>query len=82
MPSDDVGSVDAPQRAPPQPLKSEPGESMSPKRRSRRPDLFRVLLVMLAVGMTLTLGYQLSLYYSAQVQPVAEQAAAPAIIDG
>jgi hypothetical protein len=55
---------------------------MSPKRRSRRPDLFRLLLVTLAVGMTLTLGYQLSLYYAAQVQPVAERAAAPAIVDG
>jgi hypothetical protein len=55
---------------------------MSPKRRGRRPDLFRLLLITLAVGMTLTLGYQLSLYHGAQVQPVAERAAAPAIIDG
>jgi hypothetical protein len=55
---------------------------MSPKRRSRRPDLFRLLLVTLAIGMTLTLGYQMSLYYGAQVQPVAERAASPAIIDG
>lgn len=32
--------------------------------------------------MTLTLGYQVSLYYSAQVQPMAERTASPAIIDG
>lgn len=55
---------------------------MSPKRRGQQPDLFKVLVVTLAVGMTLTLGYQINLYYFGQVQPMAERAPAPPIIDG
>jgi hypothetical protein len=57
-------------------------EHMSPKRRGRRPDLFKVLLTGLTVGMTLTLGYQISLYYGAQVQPMAERVPTPSIVDG
>ncbi len=55
---------------------------MSLKRRGRQPDLFKVLMVALAVGMTLTLGYQVNLYHLGQVQPVAERTPAPPIIDG
>lgn len=55
---------------------------MSLKRRGRRPDLFKILLTGLTVGMTLTLGYQVSLYYGAQVQPMAERAPTQSIIDG
>lgn len=57
-------------------------EHMFPKRRGRRPDLFKVLIAGLTIGMTMTLGYQISLYYDAQVQPVAERSPSPAIIDG
>lgn len=55
---------------------------MSPKRHGRRPDLFKILLAGLSVGMTLTLGYQVSLYYGAQVQPMAERVSSQSIIDG
>jgi hypothetical protein len=55
---------------------------MSLKRHGRRPDLFRVLIAVLSVGMTLTLGYQISVYHGAHDQPMAERAPAPAIIDG
>jgi hypothetical protein len=55
---------------------------MSLKRRGRRPDLFKLLVALLAVGMTLTVGYQISLYYGGQVQPMAERAPSPPIIDG
>lgn len=57
-------------------------EHMSPKRHGRRPDLFKILLAGLSIGMTLTLGYQVSLYYGAQVQPVAERVPTQSIIDG
>lgn len=52
------------------------------KRRNRRPDLLKVLVAALSVGMTLTVGYQLSLYHSAQIQPMADNVPASAIIDG
>ncbi len=52
------------------------------KRRGRQPDLFKVIVAALAVGMTLTLGYQVNLYHLGQVQPVAERAPVPPIIDG
>lgn len=55
---------------------------MSLKRRGHQPDLFKVLMVALAIGMTLTLGYQVNLYHVGQVQPVAERAPTPPIIDG
>jgi hypothetical protein len=52
------------------------------KRRSRQPDLFKTLVLLLAVGMSLTLAYQINLYHFGQVQPMAEQAPTPPIIDG
>lgn len=55
---------------------------MSLKHRGRRPDLFRVLVALLAAGMTLTVSYQISLYYGGQVQPMAERTPSPPIIDG
>lgn len=55
---------------------------MSLKRRGREPDLFNVLVIALAVGMTLTLGYQINLYYIDHAQPMAEQTPVPPIIDG
>jgi hypothetical protein len=55
---------------------------MPSKSRSRRPDLLKVLVAALSVGMTLTLAYQLSLYHSAQLQPMADSAPATSIIDG
>lgn len=55
---------------------------MSLKRRGRQPDLFKVLVLALAVGMTLTLGYQINLYHLDRAQPMAERAPTPPIIDG
>lgn len=43
----------------------------------RRIDLFSVLVAAVAVGMTLTLGYQISLYFSDQARPMAERQLIP-----
>jgi len=57
---------------------------MAYKRRQRRPDPFALLLLVLALGMSLTLGYQISLYQGKQAQPVARQALppVPVVADG
>lgn len=45
--------------------------SMSLKRSRHKPDLFSVLLVALALGMSVTLAYQVSVYYGASAVPIA-----------
>ncbi|MCG6863611.1 MAG: hypothetical protein LJE70_20495 [Chromatiaceae bacterium] len=44
------------------------------KRCRRRPDLFSVLLILLALGMSVTLAYQINVYYGADQLPIAKQA--------
>jgi hypothetical protein len=44
---------------------------MSSKRNRHKPDLFSVLLVALALGMSVTLSYQISVYYGANAVPIA-----------
>ncbi len=44
---------------------------MSLKRSRHKPDLFSVLLVSLALGMSVTLAYQVSVYYGASAVPIA-----------
>lgn len=57
---------------------------MAYKRGRQRPDPFALLLLVLALGMSLTLAYQVSLYHGKQAQPVARQAPppAPVVADG
>ena len=49
------------------------GRAMTPKRSRRRPDLLAVLLIAVMVGMSLTLAYQVNLYYGTQAVPIASQ---------
>jgi hypothetical protein len=46
---------------------------MTFKRSRRKPDLFSVLLVVLALGMSVTLAYQINVYYGASAVPIAKQ---------
>lgn len=46
---------------------------MSPKRSRRKPDLFAVLLVAVTVGMSVTLAYQVTVYYGGDAPPIARQ---------
>jgi hypothetical protein len=46
---------------------------MTHKRPRRKPDLFSVLLIVVALGMTVTLAYQIQLYYGAAEVPIAKQ---------
>ena len=47
---------------------------MSLKRHRRKPDLFAVLLIVLTLGMSVTLAYQINVYYGANAVPIAKQA--------
>jgi len=49
---------------------------MSRKRHRRKPDLFSVLLIVLTLGMSVTLAYQVNVYYGANAVPIAKQAPA------
>jgi len=55
---------------------------MTPKRCRRKPDLFSVLLVVVALGMSATLAYQINVFYGGDHIPIAKQAAAPGIFGG
>ena len=46
---------------------------MNHKRR-RKPDLFSLLLIVVAIGMSVTLAYQINVYYGADSVPIARQA--------
>jgi hypothetical protein len=47
---------------------------MSPKRSRRKPDLFSILLIAVTLGMTVTLTYQINIYYGENASPLARQA--------
>jgi hypothetical protein len=47
---------------------------MSFKRSRRKPDLFSVLLIALALGMSITLAYQINVYYGVNAVPIAKDA--------
>jgi hypothetical protein len=54
-----------------------------PSKRSRRkPDPFFLLLIFVAVGMFVTLSYQVSIYSGAGENPIATQALRPAGVGG
>jgi hypothetical protein len=47
---------------------------MTPKRCRRKPDLFSVLLIVVALGMSATLAYQVNVFYGGDRIPIAKQA--------
>jgi len=46
---------------------------MFQEHKRRRPDLFSVLLILVALGMSVTLTYQLSVYYGVGQIPIAKR---------
>jgi len=46
---------------------------MTPKRSRRKPDLLSLLLIAVVLGMSLTIAYQVNLYYGAEAVPIANQ---------
>jgi hypothetical protein len=56
---------------------------MNSKRcRRNKPDLFSMLIVAVALGMSVTLAYQINVYYGGSQVPIAKQAPAAAGIGG
>jgi hypothetical protein len=49
---------------------------MTYKRSRRKPDLFSLLLIVVVLGMSVTLAYQINLYYGGDAVPIAKQAPA------
>ncbi|MBN2885182.1 MAG: hypothetical protein JXM75_00545 [Chromatiaceae bacterium] len=56
--------------------------SIRSKSRRRKPDLFSILLIVVALGMSVTLAYQVSLYHGFGDLPLARQAPPPVDIGG
>jgi hypothetical protein len=53
---------------------------MNSKRCRRKPDLFSVLILVVTLGMTVTLAYQVNVYYGGEQVSIAKQTpAAPAV---
>jgi hypothetical protein len=55
---------------------------MNSKRCRRKPDLFSVLLVVVALGMSATLAYQINVFYGGDQVPIAKQTPSSGIVDG
>jgi len=55
---------------------------MSQKRLHRKPDLFSIVVILVALGMTATLAYQVNVYYGADQVPIAEQTPSARIFGG
>ena len=55
---------------------------MIPKRCRRKTDLFSVLLLLVALGMSATLAYQISVYYGSDQAPIAKQAPTAGLVGG
>jgi hypothetical protein len=55
---------------------------MSSKRCRRKPDLFSVVVMLVALGMTMTLAYQINVYYGGDEVPIAERAPVERTIGG
>ncbi len=49
------------------------GTSMFYERKRRKPDLFSVLLILVTLGMSVTLAYQINVYYGVDRIPIAKQ---------
>jgi hypothetical protein len=52
------------------------------KRCRRKLDLFSVLLLLVALGMSATLAYQINVYYGAERVPIAKQTPTGSIVGG
>ena len=55
---------------------------MNSKRCRRKPDLFSVLLIVVALGMSVTLAYQVNVFYGADQVPIAKQNPTVGIVGG
>ena len=56
--------------------------AMIPKYCRRKPDLFSVLLIVVALGMSVTLAFQINVYYGADQVPLAKRAPSVGAIGG
>lgn len=55
---------------------------MTSKRCRRKPDLFSVLLLLVTLGMSATLAYQINLYYGTDQVPIAKRSPSAGIVGG
>ena len=46
---------------------------MTYKRSRRKPDLFSLVLIVVALGVSLTVAYQINVYYGGDEVPIAKQ---------
>jgi hypothetical protein len=46
---------------------------MNSKRCRRKPDLFSLVILVVALGMTITVAYQVNVYYGGDQVPIAKQ---------
>jgi hypothetical protein len=51
---------------------------MTYKRSRRKPDLFSLVLIVVALGMFVTVAYQINVYYGGDAVPIAKQTPTPA----
>lgn len=50
---------------------------MTYKRSRRKPDLFSLVLIVVALGVTATVAYQINVYYGGDAVPMAKQTPPP-----
>ena len=55
------------------------GTPMTYKRSRRKPDLFSVLLIVVVLGMSATVAYQINVYFGGSAVPIAKQAPQPGV---
>jgi hypothetical protein len=55
---------------------------MNLKHCRRKPDLFSVLLIVVALGMTVTLAYQIDVYYGGEQVSIVKQTPPPPPVGG
>jgi hypothetical protein len=55
---------------------------MNSKRCRRKPDLFSVLILVVALGVSVTVAYQVNVFYGGQQVPIAKQTPTIGAVDG
>jgi hypothetical protein len=55
---------------------------MNSKRCRRKPDLFSVLILVVALGVSVTVAYQVNVYYGGHPVPIARQASMAGSVGG